>query len=152
MPAPPPAVLRHEGVVGHEEEGARQDPDHRDHERGEVGDPAAVIVGGRRRRRRKHDVAPLGAVHAADSERAVLVSVVGRPRVRVARGTHGGREGGWPWVLDCASNIKAWLYQIARPEDATFRLIRPDQTKGREREREGCGDVGKEKREGQAQR
>lgn len=94
MPAPPPAVLRHEGVVGHEEEGARQDPDHRDHERGEVGDPAAVIVGGRRRRRRKHDVAPLGAVHAADSERAVLVSVVGRPRVRVARGTHGGREDG----------------------------------------------------------
>ena len=78
-PGPPPwraegaAVLRDDGVVADEEEGAREDADDGDQEQGES--TAGAFVGeinDGRGMRWEDDVAPLGAVEAAETQREVL--------------------------------------------------------------------------------
>lgn len=64
-------VLRDDGVVADEEEGARKDADDGDHEQGES--TAGALVGeinDGRGMRWEDDVAPLGAVEAAETQRS----------------------------------------------------------------------------------
>lgn len=85
-------VLGDYGVVADEEEGAGKDADDGDHEgregsggRGGVGRVEAE--GGRGR---EDDVAPLGAVDAAEALRAVLGDVVGDPHLMAVEGGGAG--------------------------------------------------------------
>lgn len=92
---PPPegangaTVLGDEGVIADEKEGAGQNADDCNDERGE--DRAGGVVGAgagdvEGRRRREDEVAPLGAVHAAQPLRAISRWLVGDPSR--SRGCH----------------------------------------------------------------